>query len=285
MTSVLISWFGLHRDGEAETSDQVMDWHTTSRSQSRTRGLGMGMGMGMGMDWYPGSRSQSRSRPSQLHIHTTGMQNFEYDDAANGNVNGGANGNGNAGSTQAQGGVAIPQSVRANGQGAGGTGSGGSGRSLLTRSLQLFSESPPVVGYGGWTSICRPTAPQQAQQQQQQQQSVREIGQQPQSATSSEEQNRQTEQQEAQDEEDFGGFMSSSLPVYPLGFSFARPSSATTTTTAANASPYAKHVRRTSFDHPLSVDGTATSGQRLHPPKVPESALVCHLVMCKWKRN
>jgi len=246
-----------------------MDWRTTSRSQSRVRGSGMGMGMGM--DWHPGSRSHSRSRPSQLHLHTTGIQGFEFDDATNNN--GGANTTSNT-----EGGVAIPQSVRANGQGAGGAGSGGSasGRSLLTRSLQMFSESPPVVGYGGWTSIGRPAAPQQH---------VRQIGEvvQPQHAVSSDEQQQQqTEQQEAQDEEDFGGFMSSSLPAYHLRFSFAQPPAATATATAT-ASPFPRHVRSTSLDHTLSGDGSAASEllgghQRPQLPKVPESMLVCHTI-------
>jgi hypothetical protein len=238
-----------------------MEWDTSSRSRSRARG-----GMGLGMDWRPGSRSQSRSRPSQLHLQTTGIQGFEFDDATNnnGNVNTSAN---------IEGGVAIPQSVRTNVQGAGGAGSGGSGRSLLTRSLQMFSESPPV--YGGWTSIGRPAAPPQH---------VRMIGEVVQSPQ--EEQQLKTEQQEAQDEEDFGGFMSSSLPAYHLGFSFAQPPAATATTTTATttaASPFSRHVRSVSLDHSLSGDGSAASEllgshQRPHPPKVPESSLVCHSV-------
>ena len=60
-------------------------------------------------------------------------------------------------------GVAIPPSVQGAGgacSGSGGACSGGSGsgRSLL-RILQVFSESPPVVGYGGWTGISRLGAP------------------------------------------------------------------------------------------------------------------------------
>jgi len=127
-----------------------MDWRMASRPQSRVRGSGMGIGM----DWRPGSRSQSRSRPSQLHLQTTGIHGFDFDDTTsnNGSASTAAN---------VEGGVAIPQSVHANGQGAGGACSGGSGsgRSLLTRSLQVFSESPPVVGYGGWTGLSRLGAP------------------------------------------------------------------------------------------------------------------------------
>ena len=98
----------MHRDREAEGVDQGMDWRTASRSQSRVRGSGMGMGMGM--DWRPGSRSQSRSRPSQIHLQTTGIHGFDFDDATsnNGSVNTTAN---------VEGGVAIPQSVYASGQG------------------------------------------------------------------------------------------------------------------------------------------------------------------------
>ena len=264
-----------------------MDWRTTSRSQSRARGSGVGMGMGVGvgvgMEWHPGSRSQSRSRPSQLYLHTAGVQGFEFDDPANdNNTNGSANANGNVGNVE--GGVAIPQSIRSSGQGAGAAGSGsgsGSGRSLLTKSLQIFGESPPVVGLGGWTGIGRPP---HAQQQ------VRQIGDvaPSQPGDSSEEHHLKTEQLEAQNEEDFGGFLPSSLPAYHLGFSYTQPPTATTTTTT-NASPYAKHVRSTSFDHSLAMDGNAASehlggrqvNQRPHPPKVPESALVCHLIMYK----
>ena len=251
-------------------------------------GVGMGMGMGMGMDWQSGSRSQShsRSRPSQLHLHTTGMQGFEFDDPANNNnSNGSTSTNGN--SDDVEGGVAIPQSVRTS-QGAGATGSGGSGRSLLTKSLQMFGESPPVVGYGGWTGIGRPPAPPppqaqvQTQTQQPPQSQLRQIGEvvQPQPGMSSEEQQHlKIEQQEAQDETDFGGFLASSLPAYHhLGFSFAQPPSATTSTaTTTIASPYAKHVRSTSYDHSFAMDDQAN--QRPHPPKVPESTLVCHLIV------
>ncbi len=246
-----------------------MDWRAASRSQSRARGsgAGMGIGMGIGMDWRPGSRSQSRSRPSHLHLQTTSKHGFEFDDSAN--SNGSANSSANI-----EGGVAIPQSVRANGQGAGGAGSGGSGsgRSLLTRSLQMFGESPPVVGYGGWTNISRLAASQQ-------QQHVRQIGEivQPQHVVSSDEEQQQTEEQEAQDEEDFGGFMSASLPAFHLGFSFAQPLAATGTRTA---NPFSKHVRSISLDHSLSGDGSAASEhpgghQKPLPPKVPESSLVC----------
>jgi len=268
----------VHRDHEAEGVDQGMDWRTASRSQSRVRGSGMGMGvgMGMGMDWRPGGRSQSRSRPSQLHLQTTGIRGFDFDDTAsnNGSVNT---------TTNVEGGIAIPQSVHANGQGAGGAGSGGSGsgRSLLTRSLQVFSESPPVVGYGGWTGISRLGAPPPPQQQH-----VRQIGEvvQPQHAVSSDEEQQQTDQREEQDEEDFGGFLSSSLPAFHLGFSFAQPlaatATATTTTTAnatATASPFSRHVRRMSLDQTLSGDGSSASErQRPLPPKVPESTLVSH---------
>lgn len=246
-----------------------MDWRSTSRSQSRARGsgVGMGMGMGIGMDWRPGSRSHSRSRPSHLHLQTTSKHGFEFDDATNSNDSPNSTAN-------IEGGVAIPQSVRTNGQAAGGAGSGGSGsgRSLLTRSLQMFSESPPVVGYGGWTNISRLAASQQ-------QQHVRQIGEivQPQHVVSSDEEQQQTEQQEAQNEEDFGGFMSASLPAFHLGFSFAQPLTANAT---ATASPFSKHVRRMSFDHTHSGDGSAASEllgghQKPLPPKVPESTLVC----------
>jgi hypothetical protein len=247
-----------------------MDWRVPSRSQSRARGSGMGMGagMGIGMDWRPGSRSQSRSRPSHLHLQTTGIHGFDFDDTAS---------NSGSVSTTAniEGGVAIPQSVRANGQGAGGAGSGGSGRSLLTRSLQMFSESPPVVGYGGWTNISRLAAPQP-------QHTMRQIGEvvPPQHATSSDEEQQQAEQQEAQDEEDFGGFMSASLPAFHLGFSFAQPLA---TTATATASPFSRHVRSMSLDHSNSGDGSATlerpgGPQRPLPPKVPESTLVSYLI-------
>jgi len=95
----------------------------------------------------------------------------------------------------------------------------GSGRSLLTRSLQVFSESPPVVGYGGWTGLSRLGAPPP------QQQHVRQIGEilQPQHTVSSDEEQQQADQWEEQDEEDFGGFLSSSLPAFHLGFSFVNP--------------------------------------------------------------
>jgi len=162
------------------------------------------------------------------------------------------------------------------GQGAGGAGNGGSGsgRSLLTRSLQVFSESPPVVGYGGWTGISRLGAPPP------QQQHVRQIGGvvQPQHTVSSDEEQQQTDQREEQDEEDFGGFLSSSLPAFHLGFSFAQPLAATTTATTT-ASPFSRHVRRMSLDQTLSGDGSAGSErQRPLPPKVPESTLVSHSV-------
>jgi len=70
----------------------------------------------------------------------------------------------------------------------------------------VFSESPPVVGYGGWTGLSRLGAPPP-------QQHVRQIGEvvQPQHAVSSDEEQQQTDQREGQDEEDFGGFLSSSL--------------------------------------------------------------------------
>jgi hypothetical protein len=225
------------------------------------------------MEWHSGSRSHShsRSRPPQLHLNTTGT--FEFDDPT------GTAAYANAHAGNVEGGVAIPPSVCAPGQGAGGTGSGGSGsgRSLLTRSLQIFSESPPVVGYGGWSSgLGRPAPPPQ----------VREllVGQ---PTVSSEErqqqqQQQQSEQQEARDEEEFGGFMPHSLPAYHLGFSFAPPPT-TTANGSANgtiASPYGKHVRSTSFDPINSVDGSAASDLHRRPqlPKVPESALVCYLV-------
>ena len=138
------------------------------------------------MDWRPGSRSQSRSRPSQFHLQTTGIHGFDFDDTTsnNGSVNTTAN---------VEGGVAIPPSAHASGQGVC-SGGIGSGRSLLTRSLKVFSESPPVVGYGGWTGISRLGAPPP------QQQHVHQIGEavQLQHAVSSDEEQQQTEQQEEQ---------------------------------------------------------------------------------------
>ena len=107
----------------------------------------------------------------------------------------------------------------------------------------MFSESPPVVGYGGWTGLSRLGAPPP------QQQHVRQIGEvvQPQHTVSSDEEQQQTDQQEEQDEEGFGGFLSSSPPAFHLGFSFAQPLAATSTATAT-ASPFYRHLRRTSLD-------------------------------------
>ena len=112
----------------------------------------------------------------------------------------------------------------------------------------------------------------------QQQQHVHQIGKivQPQHMVSSDEEQQQTKQWEAQDE-DFGGFMSASLPAFHLRFSFVQPFVATGTGTA---SPFSKHVCSISLDHTLSGDGSAASQllaghQKLLPPKVLESMLVC----------
>jgi len=99
------------------------------------------------MDWRPVSRRHSRSRPPQLHLQTTGKYGFELPVATN-NI-GSANSTANL-----EGEFAMPPSVRANG-----SGDSGSGQNLFKRSLQVFSKSPLVVGYGGWTNISHPTAP------------------------------------------------------------------------------------------------------------------------------
>ena len=81
----------------------------------------------------PESRDHSR-------FNFTGLHGVEFDDAAsnNGSV-----------STTAEGGIAIPPSVCANDQEQEGGGNG-SGRIPLTKGLEMFSENPPVVGYGRW---------------------------------------------------------------------------------------------------------------------------------------
>ena len=137
-----------------------MGW-TGVRLCARGSGVGMEVGKGIGMDRCPGSRSQSRSCSSQRYLQTTGIHGFNFDDTAsnNGSVSTTAN---------IDGGVAIPPSVHANGQGAGGAGTGEWAESV-TRSLKMFSEGPPVVGYGGWTNVSRLASPQQ-------QQHVRQIG-------------------------------------------------------------------------------------------------------------
>jgi hypothetical protein len=134
----------------------------------------------------------------------------------------------------------------------------------------MFGESPPV-GYGGWTGIGRSS--------QQTQPQVRQIGEvvQPQPEISSEEQlHLKTEEEETQEEQEFGGFLPSSLPAYHQ-FSFAQPQTPTTTTTTSTVqSPYAKHVRRTSYDQSFDAASELLGGcQRPHLPKVPESTLVC----------
>ena len=137
-----------------------------------------------------------------------------------------------------------------------------------------------MVGYGGWTGLSRLGAPPP------QQQHVRQIGEavQPQHAVSSDEERQQTEQQGEQDEEDFGGFLSSSLTAFHLGFSFTQPLAATATATAT-ASPFSGHVRKMSLGQTLSGDGSAASErQRLLLPKVPESTLVSHS-MCVYAES
>lgn len=103
---------------------------------------------------------------------------------------------------------------------------------------------------------------------------------QPQPLVSSDEEQRQPEEQGVQGEVDFGGFMSSSLPAFYPGFSYAQPL-ATTTTATATANPSSGHVRYMSLDRTISRDGNAAS-ERLEshlwplPLKVPEGTLVCH---------
>jgi len=45
----------------------------------------MGVRIGIGMGWRPGSRSHNRSRPTRLHLQTTGIHGFEFDDTTSDN--------------------------------------------------------------------------------------------------------------------------------------------------------------------------------------------------------
>ena len=89
----------LYRVYGPEVVDQGMDSH------SRTRGSGAGLRVGLGIG-MPGGRSHTRSCPSQLHLQTTAIHGFEFDDTVTAAVS--------TPSLTSRGGVAIPPIIRAN---------------------------------------------------------------------------------------------------------------------------------------------------------------------------
>ena len=84
------------------------------------------------MGCRPGSRSHSRSRPTRLHLQTTGIHGFEFDDTTSNNGSVSTTANIEKGSPYRQ--------VSVNGEGAAAGGSG-NGRSLLTRNLQMLARA------------------------------------------------------------------------------------------------------------------------------------------------